>query len=278
MTISKKFTVYTGYRDISNILNYITWNGTNTTVFGNKIFGSNDDGQFTPFEFSDHPPKFEVFEPNYQKTIELVPTHNKTSFVKNVRLFRYVLSNSTWTTSPNSSYYNISEPGFAWVGAAFEGIPIYFGNPFFYNADPSWLKKVEGVHPPSHYVEERPLYTIVNIDHRTGKAMWGNQCLQINIFLNSSIIESWFLLDYLAPYSELPQNVMWPVSYIREFAQLSDASANDYIKTFTTIENARNIGLYTSLTIGFILFICGSIATAIGAIQLERVSTYETIN
>jgi len=278
-TLSKMFTVYTGEKDISKILTYGTWNGKNKTVFGDTIRGANNDGQFSPFN-DDTLPSIDVFEGHFQKTLQLVPVPEspETAVVKNVTLFRYVLSNSSWITDKNASYYNISQTGFHWIGPAYENIPIYFSNPFFYGANSSWIKKIKGVVPPDHYILERPLYSLIYIDAETGDVMWENQGLQINVLLNSSVITNWFVYDELGPYKNLTSDIMWPVVYIGEFDQLSDTQAKKYIDEINSINQLKSIALYGTLTIGVILFIGGSILTTVGVIYIKRKKLYESVN
>jgi len=110
--------------------------------------------------------------------------------------------------------------------------------------------------------------------------MWGNQCLQINVLLNQSVISGWFVTDdlYNVSYSQIPVDVMWPIAYIRDFAQVSDQSAKKYLDQFNNVDNLQEITEFGTLTLGIISFIAGCIATAIGAIQLERTKTYDPIN
>jgi len=273
------FTVFTGAKNISKILTYGIWNGLNRTIFGQAISGANNDGQFSPFEDDAPLPSMNVFEGHFQRTLQLVPISEspQTAIVKNVSLYRYILSNRTWITDRNASYFNISQTGFYWIGPAYENIPIYFSNPFFYGSDASWLKKVKGVNPPDHYVLERPLYSLIYIDSKTGKAMWENQGLQINVLLNSSLITKWFVYDDFG-HKNLTSDVMWPVVYIGEFDQLSDSQAKTYIDTFNVIKQLKAIALYGTLTIGVLLFIGGSISSTVGIIFIKRKKIYDSIN
>jgi len=275
--MSKPFTVNTGVKDISKILTYELWNGTNQTVFGKKIVGANDDGQFPPFSPEYRLPSLTIFEDDYQKTIKLEPSSSEpNSIFRNISFYRYLVSNDTWKID-NSSFSN-NYTGFSWIGAAYENIPIYFGNPYFYGADNIWLTRVKGVvPPPDNNNLEKPLYTLLYVDHYTGKIMFANQCLQVNIHLNTSVIANWFAYDPL-DYQNIPSETMWPMVYIKEYAAMSQSQADKYIDSFKQVDPISNGILYGLISLGALLFILGAILTTRGSILLKNTSSYTFID
>jgi len=276
MVDTKPFITYTGFKNISHIANYIQWNGTTNSAFGEKVIGSNTDGQFAPFDI-DNAPNMTVFEESYQRTLQLIPEKERVTF-KGISLIDYRLSSDTWTQK-NVPGYNMT--GFSWIGPSYEKIPIYFSNPYYYQASKDWLSKVD-IHPPpppnDTYNETRPLYTKTYIDFLTGKVMWANKCVQINIYLSNSTILGWFGLENTFGYQDLTANVMWPVTFIRQHGQASESQANLYKEQFNLITTAKNFGLVGGIAAGILFIIIGVIISTIGVISMNNHQTYETLN
>jgi hypothetical protein len=274
---TKYFTIYTGYKNISLIANYIQWNGTTNSAFGEKIFGTNTDGQFAPFDY-DNAPNMTVFEDSYQRTLQLVPEKNRVTF-NGINLVDYRLSNDAWAQK-NAPGYNIS--GFSWIGPSYEKIPIYFSNPFYHLASKDWLNKVDiQPLPPTlndTYNDTRPLYTKTYIDYLTGKVMWANKCLQINIYLSTSTILAWFGETDTFGYKGLTANVMWPVTYIRQHGKASEKQATLYKEKFNLLTTAKTVGVAVGIAVGILFVVVGVIIATIGVISMNNHQTYETLN
>jgi len=135
--------------------------------------------------------------------------------------------------------------------------------------------------PPSindTYNLTRPLYTKINIDFLTGKVMWANKCLQINIYLSNSTLLGWFGEFNTFGFKELTPNVMWPVTYIRQHGQASDKQANLYKDKFKLMTTAKNLGLVGGIAVGILFVIVGVIIATVGVISMNNHRTYETLN
>eukprot|EP01129_Flabellula_baltica_P015489 TRINITY_DN7912_c0_g1_i1.p1 TRINITY_DN7912_c0_g1~~TRINITY_DN7912_c0_g1_i1.p1 ORF type:complete len:774 (-),score=144.80 TRINITY_DN7912_c0_g1_i1:73-2355(-) len=249
----KPSVVYTGSDKIGKVYVYEKFNGANTTVIGN-VTGSSSSRQYLPFV---KPYQFQYFDADYLKDITLVPG----SVSVNGSSYQFVYEDSTWDAE------NVT--GLCSMGPAYENIPYYIGNPYLYGVDKEYLVKITGIEQPSENTVDKPLFGFLAIDSFTGVVTEGNLCSQLNLFLKTETIQTFFNVPDFN-HANIPKETIWPLYYQREYST-SSPSQNHKIEELSTLEQNRLIVFqYTSYITGGILALMGLILFIIGIPRINK--------
>jgi len=266
---SKSNTYNTGYSDVTQIMQYINWQGeTEIKVFPEPypVKGSSEDGQFHPF--LEPYTLLSTWNDPYLRNIPLVP---KASIeVHGVHLQRYEIDNSTWVLNPSMNQY---AEGFANLTAV-KHSPIFMGSPHFFLAEDKWRSKIEGMKNSSWTNDA----TKVDVEPWTGKVLQVHKSLQVNVYLENSAA-----IAYFDPY--VPAGIMYPILWAFERVTVTEELAGQITAQLYTMLTLEDLLLPVFVPVGGLFVLLGLfVAVVIGHVgcrlhkEEKAASMYSRIN
>ncbi|OXB58758.1 hypothetical protein ASZ78_012354 [Callipepla squamata] len=180
-TNSGLFTVNTGMKNISRVHMMDTWNGLKKVNYWrsnecNMINGTA--GEMWPPFMS--PTTLEFYSPDACRSMTLV--YEQSGAFKGVPTYRFVAPKTLFANGtdypPNEGFCPCRQSGIQNVSSCRMNAPMFISHPHFYNADPSLVDAVEGLHPSK---EEHALF--LDVHPMTGIPMNCSIKLQLNQYM-----------------------------------------------------------------------------------------------
>ncbi|OCT98363.1 scavenger receptor class B member 1 isoform X1 [Xenopus laevis] len=145
------FTVNTGMDDISKVQMVDNWNGLKEVDYWNSNQANMINGtagqMWPPFRKPSEP--LEFYSPDACRSMKLV--YEKEAEFRGVPTFRYTAPNYLFANGtdypPNEGFCPCVASGVQNVSACRFNAPLFLSFPHFFNADPSFLESVDGLHP-----------------------------------------------------------------------------------------------------------------------------------
>ncbi|XP_068013538.1 scavenger receptor class B member 1 isoform X1 [Melanerpes formicivorus] len=184
------FTVNTGMKDISRVHIVDTWNGLKKVNYWqseecNMINGTS--GEMWPPFMS--PTFLEFYSPDACRSLTLV--YEQSGNFKGVPTYRFVAPKTLFANGtdypPNEGFCPCLQSGIQNVSTCRLNAPMFLSHPHFYNADPTLVSAVEGLHPNK---EQHALF--LDVHPMTGIPMNCSIKLQLNLYIKevSGIIQT----------------------------------------------------------------------------------------
>ncbi|XP_015131110.1 scavenger receptor class B member 1 isoform X2 [Gallus gallus] len=180
-TNSGLFTVNTGMKNISQVHMVDSWNGLKKVNYWrtnecNMINGTA--GEMWPPYMS--PTSLEFYSPDACRSMTLV--YEQSGKFKGVPTYRFVAPKTLFANGtdypPNEGFCPCRQSGIQNVSSCRLNAPMFISHPHFYNADPSLVDAVEGLHPSR---EEHALF--LDVHPVTGIPMNCSIKLQLNQYM-----------------------------------------------------------------------------------------------
>ncbi|RMC05727.1 hypothetical protein DUI87_17270 [Hirundo rustica rustica] len=184
------FTVNTGMRNISQVHMVDSWNGLKKVNYWrssqcNMINGTA--GEMWPPFMS--PTSLEFYSPDACRSMTLV--YEQSGKFKGVPTYRFVAPKTLFANGtdypPNEGFCPCMQSGIQNVSTCRLNAPMFISHPHFYNADPSLVNAVEGLHPSK---DQHGLF--LDVHPMTGIPMNCSIKLQLNLYIKqvSGIIQT----------------------------------------------------------------------------------------
>ncbi|XP_009983960.1 PREDICTED: scavenger receptor class B member 1, partial [Tauraco erythrolophus] len=180
-TNSGLFTVNTGMKDISRVHMVDSWNGLTQLSYWqsdecNMINGTA--GEMWPPFMS--PTSLEFYSPDACRSMTLV--YQQSGKFKGVPTYRFVAPKTLFANGtdypPNEGFCPCLQSGVQNVSSCRLNAPMFISHPHFYNADPTLVDAVEGLHPSE---AEHALF--LDVHPMTGIPMNCSIKLQLNLYI-----------------------------------------------------------------------------------------------
>ena len=180
--------IKTGVDNITNLGQYIQWDGHRDTVdiwpgkTANDINGT--EGLFFHPNLKEGEP-LQAFKDDLVRTMDLVYS-GKVNHL-GLEAFRYTLANNTFesafTNPDNARWGSWCPDGLIYLGPTkWPVVPVFGSKPRFLDGDPLLREQFEGVPEPNRAVDD----TLVDVEPITGVLVSLRQQLQVNIQVNRS--------------------------------------------------------------------------------------------
>ncbi|NXR76570.1 SCRB1 protein, partial [Pycnonotus jocosus] len=175
------FTVNTGLENISQVHMVESWNGLKEVDYWrssqcNMINGTA--GEMWPPFMS--PTSLEFYSPDACRSMTLV--YEKSGKFRGVPTYRFVAPKTLFANGtdypPNEGFCPCMQSGIQNVSTCRFNAPMFISHPHFYNADPSLVDAVEGLHPSK---EQHGLF--LDVHPLTGIPMNCSIKLQLNLYI-----------------------------------------------------------------------------------------------
>ncbi|NWX00693.1 SCRB1 protein, partial [Caloenas nicobarica] len=179
------FTVDTGMKNISRVHMVDTWNGLKMVNYWrskecNMINGTA--GEMWPPFMS--PTSLEFYSPDACRSMTLV--YEQSGKFQGVPTYRFVAPKTLFANGteypPNEGFCPCMQSGILNVSTCRHDAPMFISHPHFYNADPSLLNAVEGLHPSK---DKHGLF--LDIHPMTGIPMNCSIKLQLNLYIKQVV-------------------------------------------------------------------------------------------
>ncbi|XP_035196634.1 scavenger receptor class B member 1 isoform X2 [Oxyura jamaicensis] len=184
------FTVYTGMKNISRVHMVDSWNGLKKVNYwrstGCNMINGTAGEMWPPFM---SPTSLEFYSPDACRSMTLV--YEQSGEFKGVPTYRFVAPKTLFANGtdypPNEGFCPCRQSGIQNVSTCRLNAPMFISHPHFYNADPSLVDAVEGLHPSK---EHHALF--LDVHPMTGIPMNCSIRLQLNQYLKqvSGIIQT----------------------------------------------------------------------------------------
>ncbi|XP_066055722.1 scavenger receptor class B member 1 isoform X1 [Chamaea fasciata] len=175
------FTVNTGMKNISQVHMVDSWNGLKKVNYWrssqcNMINGTA--GEMWPPFMS--PTSLEFYSPDACRSMTLV--YERSGKFQGVPTYRFVAPKTLFANGtdypPNQGFCPCMQSGIQNVSTCRLNAPMFISHPHFYNADPSLVDAVEGLHPSK---EQHGLF--LDVHPMTGIPMNCSIKLQLNLYI-----------------------------------------------------------------------------------------------
>ncbi|NXW40399.1 SCRB1 protein, partial [Nyctiprogne leucopyga] len=175
------FTVNTGMKNISRVHMVDSWNGLKKVNYWrskecNMINGTS--GEMWPPFMS--PTSLEFYSPDACRSLTLV--YEQSGKFKGVPTYRFVAPKTLFANGtdypPNEGFCPCMQSGIQNVSSCRMNAPMFLSHPHFYNADPSLVDAVEGLHPSK---DQHALF--LDVHPMTGIPMNCSIKLQLNLYI-----------------------------------------------------------------------------------------------
>uniref|UniRef100_A0A8B9I217 Scavenger receptor class B member 1 n=1 Tax=Anser brachyrhynchus TaxID=132585 RepID=A0A8B9I217_9AVES len=175
------FTVYTGMKNISRVHMVDSWNGLKKVNYwrstGCNMINGTAGEMWPPFM---SPTSLEFYSPDACRSMTLV--YEQSGEFKGVPTYRFVAPKTLFANGtdypPNEGFCPCRQSGIQNVSTCRLNAPMFISHPHFYNADPSLVNAVEGLHPSK---EHHALF--LDVHPMTGVPMNCSIRLQLNQYL-----------------------------------------------------------------------------------------------
>uniref|UniRef100_A0A8B9I1Y9 Scavenger receptor class B member 1 n=1 Tax=Anser brachyrhynchus TaxID=132585 RepID=A0A8B9I1Y9_9AVES len=148
------FTVYTGMKNISRVHMVDSWNGLKKVNYwrstGCNMINGTAGEMWPPFM---SPTSLEFYSPDACRSMTLV--YEQSGEFKGVPTYRFVAPKTLFANGtdypPNEGFCPCRQSGIQNVSTCRLNAPMFISHPHFYNADPSLVNAVEGLHPSKEH-------------------------------------------------------------------------------------------------------------------------------
>ncbi|NXY91127.1 SCRB1 protein, partial [Alcedo cyanopectus] len=172
------FTVNTGMKDISRVHMVDSWNGLKKVSAGQQTSNTGTMREMWPPFMS--PTSLEFYSPDACRSMTLV--YEQSGSFKGVPTYRFVAPKTLFANGtdypPNEGFCPCLQSGIQNVSTCRLNAPMFISHPHFYNADPSLVDAVEGLHPSK---EQHALF--LDVHPMTGIPMNCSIKLQLNLYI-----------------------------------------------------------------------------------------------
>ncbi|XP_030305890.1 lysosome membrane protein 2 isoform X2 [Calypte anna] len=215
-----EYVFLSGETDYLNFSRIVEWKGKEslswwTTEACNMINGT-DGTAFHPLISKDE--NIYIFSSDFCRSLYLV--YDSSGAVADIPTYRFVPSAMVFantTVNPDNAGFcvppgNCPGTGVLNVSICKQGAPIFISAPHFYQADPKFIKDIEGMNPKKEYHE-----TFLDINPLTGLVLRAAKRMQINVHVRK--LPEFFETGNI-------RTLIFPVMYINESVLIDEVSAN----------------------------------------------------
>jgi len=215
--------IKTGHGDLTQEASIEAWKGqSQLNVWGDQFcnaINGTDGTMFHPFVNKND--TLYMFSPDICRSIygrfesELV--------VKGLKAFKFVIPSEVFantTVNPDNACYCVPDvdhclgAGVLNISACQFGAPVVSSQPHLFEADPSYISRINGLDPKASLHQ-----TYLHIEPVTGMVLNAAKRLQINGFVENIPVWSTY-------FKKFPDKIVFPVIWIEESAVLDDSTAS----------------------------------------------------
>jgi len=167
--------------------------------------------------------------------------------IYDLTLYKYRVSPDA-LSAPKLDYYQTIE-GFANLTSMKLSVPIFLSKPNFYQADPYYANKIEGMQQPN---DPDNYDIIIEIEPWTGSTMEAHQRFQINLFLNAEVYS---LMDLVGV--NVTQDTIYPIVSVDETSEVTEDIADHFYQIVFRARMIFNVSFYVGISVGSVACIAG---------------------
>uniref|UniRef100_A0A8C3V6C6 Scavenger receptor class B member 1 n=1 Tax=Catharus ustulatus TaxID=91951 RepID=A0A8C3V6C6_CATUS len=253
------FTVNTGMKNISEVHMVDSWNGLKKVNYWrssqcNMINGTA--GEMWPPFMS--PTSLEFYSPDACRSMTLV--YEQSGKFEGVPTYRFVAPKTLFANgtdyAPNEGFCPCLQSGIQNVSTCRLNAPLFISHPHFYNADPSLVNAVEGLHPSK---EQHGLF--LDVHPMTGIPMNCSIKLQLNLYIKevSGISQT----KNIKP-------VVLPLLWFAESGSMEGPVLKQFYTNLVLLPSVLDYLQYTFLGLSVPLIISAAVLMALSKVRICR--------
>jgi len=269
-SVFSNITIYSGKDNISQINQYINWQGAPVVRGVWKgdlaVAGATELGQFAPFGTKGT--NVQVFDDNFVRTLTV--KYNTTDSVSGISTYQYVLDYNE-TFGVNQFFFQ-STRGLANLTSVRQST-IFLSLWDMLYVNNTIRNQVIGQNDSTTEFESS---TIIDVEPITGNSVRARKRAQVNLFIPGNC--SWCNnAGSSFGNTDITPNTYFPIAKVGEYVTIGDDLASLLRSKLSLMDEATNLGFIIGISVGVGLSILGLVLIARGWC-IRRKSGYKTIN